>query len=326
MKRWSALLTTVGLIASVAVGQNLISGGSSAGGVSGVTVVAPLHNDGGSLGMTAASAISSGYLTSTAGLLVVDAGIVVIGAGSGVNIQGASAAGDAILVSGAGGNVRMTTNSTFSNSGAGANGIAFLATNGYFYSGAASGNQGFTCATEGCRFDTGPDTRITECGTSQCLTNNTNGTAGSGTGITMVARSALVPFVHKITVAETALTAAATTQDVTIWTVPAKAQIERVIAETTTGFTGGSVSAMTVMCGPAAGSNAYLLAGSVFTATLLGDVVAEMGAGVLSATLADIPSFSGTTALSCRFTSTNDNVVNATAGSTTFYVQGSVFP
>lgn len=154
------------------------------------------------------------------------------------------------------------------------------------------------------------------------------GTAPSGTGITVNTNqtSRLLSLVHRVTIGETALTAAATTQDITIWTVAAATRIERIVAEVGTGFTGGAVSAMTVMCGPSAGSNAYLIAGSVFAAGTLGDVAAEIGAGLTSATRADIPSMSGTTAISCRFTSTSDNVVNATAGSVTFYVEVQKYP
>ncbi len=152
------------------------------------------------------------------------------------------------------------------------------------------------------------------------------GTAGSGTGITVNNTAAVRTFVHKITVAETALTAAATTQDVTLWTVAAKTKITRVIAQTTVGFTGGTIAAATITCGSAAGGAQYILSGSVFAASVLGDVVAEIGAGLVSATLADIPSFSTTTDISCRFTTVGDDVVNATAGSVTFYIEGSVYP
>lgn len=152
------------------------------------------------------------------------------------------------------------------------------------------------------------------------------GTAGSGTGITTNVTASVRQFVHKITVAETALTAAATTQDVTIWTVPGKTRLTRIVADATVGFTGGGLTNMTVTCGSAPGSTNYLLSGSIFAAATLGDVAAEIGAGLLSATVADIPSFSSTTGISCRFTSTTANVVAATAGSVTFYIEGVTYP
>jgi hypothetical protein len=153
-----------------------------------------------------------------------------------------------------------------------------------------------------------------------------DGTAGSGTGITVNATSVNRSFVHKITVAETALTAAATTQDITLWTLPAKTRLLRIVAETTTGFTGGTIVDMAITVGATAGTNGYLLSGSTFAASVLGDAAAELGANLLPATVADIPSMSATSIVTVRYTATGDNVVNATAGSTTFYIIGEVLP
>lgn len=152
------------------------------------------------------------------------------------------------------------------------------------------------------------------------------GTAGSGTGITANNTAELRTFVNKITVTEAALTAAAASQDITLWTVAAQTKITRVIAQSTAGFTGGSVSNMTITVGKAAGTAEYLASGSIFGAAVLGDVVAEMGAGLKSATLDDFPNFAGAGTISCRFTATGDNVVNCTAGSVTFWIEGTVYP
>jgi hypothetical protein len=152
------------------------------------------------------------------------------------------------------------------------------------------------------------------------------GTAPSGTGITVDSKLAQRDAVAKVTITEAALTAAATTQDVTVWTVPAKTRVRRLVVQTTTGFTGGTIAAMTLSCGSTAGGVDYLLAGSVFSAGVLGDGFAEIGAGLLSATLADIPSMTSSTAISCRFVATGDNVVNATAGSLTLYLELSPYP
>jgi hypothetical protein len=155
----------------------------------------------------------------------------------------------------------------------------------------------------------------------------TIGTAGSGTGITVNRSGALQTFVHKVTVAETALTAAATTQDITIWTLAAKTRLTRVVVSDVTGFTGGGLTAMTVACGPTAGTTTYLPAGSIFASSVvLGDAAAEIGTALTNATLADIPSMTATSTISCRFTSTTANVVAATAGSATFYIEGVVYP
>lgn len=155
-----------------------------------------------------------------------------------------------------------------------------------------------------------------------------SGTAGSGTGITTNATAEIRHHLHKITVARTALTAAATTQDITLWTIPAKTRVLRLIEDVTAAFddAAGPISAVTTTCGTSAGGNQYLLSGSVFAVTTLGDVVAEMGAGLVSATLADLPSMSGTTAVQCRWTSTGGNLNTLTTGSSTFYLEEITYP
>lgn len=154
----------------------------------------------------------------------------------------------------------------------------------------------------------------------------TGGTAGSGTGITTGYTSAVRPWVHKQTIINTALTAAGTT-DLTVWTTPVNTRIVRITANVTQVFTGGALTAVTFQCGNAAGGNQYLVGGSVFTAqTTLGDVQAEVGAGLLSATLADMGTpaagVPGAIAISCRFTCTTANCNAATQGSLALYIEG----
>jgi hypothetical protein len=154
-----------------------------------------------------------------------------------------------------------------------------------------------------------------------------SGTAPSGTGITVNETGRIPNLLHKMTVARTALTAAATTQDVTIWTIPAKTQVERIVVETTAGFDdGGSpVSAVALTCGKVAGQNEYLLSGSVFATGVLGDGQAELGTAI-DTERGDIPSWSATTALTCRFTSTGGNLSTLTTGSATFWIYGITYP
>jgi len=166
--------------------------------------------------------------------------------------------------------------------------------------------------------------RVFTDGTYQNLA--TVGTAASGTGITAVYSGAVRTFLHKVTITNAALTAAATT-DITVATTPVNTRINRVVAEVTQVFTGGSLSAMTIQCGNSPGSTQYLLANSVLSATnTWGDVVAEMGAGVVDATRADFGTVSsgvpGAITVSCRFTCTGANCSAATQGSVTVYVEG----
>lgn len=156
------------------------------------------------------------------------------------------------------------------------------------------------------------------------------GTAASGTGITANTTSAIRNWLHKVTVINTALAAAATS-DVTLHVTPVNTRIIRVVADVTQVFTGGALTAVTVMCGNAAGGNQYLLANSVFTATnTWGDVVAEMGAGLVDATRADFGTVAagvpGAITVQCRFTCTTANCNAATQGSVTFYVEGVTYP
>lgn len=152
------------------------------------------------------------------------------------------------------------------------------------------------------------------------------GTAGSGTGYTTNSVG-IIPFkVHKITVTEAALDNAATSDEV-IWIVQAKTRVIRVIADVTQTFSGGGITDMDVTCGTTAGGNQYLLTHDVDTAIgTYGDVAAEIGAGLLSATVADIPSWSATTSVQCRFTCVGANCTAATQGSVTYYIEHLVYP
>ena len=211
----------------------------------------------------------------------------------------------------------------------------------------ATGNNAFAVAQNGARYDigTGANDYFVSDGTYISTANfnvtsafaltgeesiqNVIGTSGSGTGITVVANGYVRHFVDSITIAENALTAAAGTQDITVWTVPAKTRLLRVVANGTVAFDDGAggISATTIQCGTSGTTNAYLANGSIFTApVVLGDVVAEIGANLVAATWADIPSMTSTTAIVCRFATTGGNVVALTTGSVTITIEGVVYP
>lgn len=196
-----------------------------------------------------------------------------------------------------------------------------------YYSSRGAAACAFEAATEGALYCIGPDTQVREEGTRLRISDGVDGTAGSGTGFTVNATSNLAHRVHKITVTEAALAAAAGTEDETIWTVPAKTRVLRMIADVTATFTGPAITDVDVTCGTSAGGNQYLVSFDVDTATgVYGDAAAEIGAGLLSATVADIPSFSATTAVQCRFTCTGANCSVMTTGSMTIYIESLVFP
>ncbi len=190
----------------------------------------------------------------------------------------------------------------------------------------ASGSLAFDTSVEGGRVGFGPQTHGYELGTRIQTGQGIDGTAGSGTGYTMNQTSTLAHQVHKITLINTALDAAATS-DETVWTVPAKTRILRMVADVTATFSGGGITDMDVTCGPTAGSAGYLVSFDVDTATgVYGEVAAEIGANLLSATFADIPSWSATTAIICRFTCAGANCNAATQGSMTLEIEHMVYP
>lgn len=144
-------------------------------------------------------------------------------------------------------------------------------------------------------------------------------------GIAVLSNGSIATRIVKVKVTQPFLTAAATTQDVTLWTTPAKSKVVRVIAQVNTAFTGGSVSAMTVTAGNSAGGNQFLLSTSVFSGTpLIGGAVASIGAALLTATWAD---YSATAqVVQARFTSTSANLSTLTAGDMDFYIEYATLP
>jgi hypothetical protein len=229
----------------------------------------------------------------------------------------------------------------FWNTGAGLFGLSNLAghiqlapgsgnriqTTEFYYSSIASGSCAFSVATEGAKVCTGPDTAFRETGTFIEQTNaSMTGTAGSGTGITANHTAAVTPFMHKVTVTEAALTDADNSQDITVWTVPAKAEVHRMIMDVTATFTGGSSTDADIVCGYGASLNEYVDSADVDGATgTYGDANTELGPN-LEGGIGDVPSWSATTAIKCRFTNTGDTLANLTTGSATFYIEGAVFP
>lgn len=155
----------------------------------------------------------------------------------------------------------------------------------------------------------------------------TYGTAPSAAGVVVMYPSgAPIPLrVVKVKVTQPALTAAATTQDITLWTSPVRCRIVRVIAQVNTAFTGGSVSAMTITAGNSAGGAQYLLSTSVFSGTpVIGGAVASVGNAVLTATWADYSATAIT--VQSRFTATTANLSTLTAGDMDFYIEYIAYP
>lgn len=131
-----------------------------------------------------------------------------------------------------------------------------------------------------------------------------------------------VPSCTKYTVSETALTTAATTQDITVVTLPARSKVQGITIEPTTQWAGASVSALTVSLGVSGSTTAYTSAYSLITAStgvVPGDTAFQDDGGHYSPTLASH-------AVLARFTSTGANVNAMTAGAVAFSICSVVLP
>lgn len=121
------------------------------------------------------------------------------------------------------------------------------------------------------------------------------------------------PKWQKVTIAETALTDADTSEDESLITLT---QFEKVVAlciKHSAAFTGGTLTAMTVSVGTTADPTYYAPAHDIFIAP--GDAVKLDRTGFSSKTMA-----AAGHSLIARFTSTGDNVVNAVAGSVDIWI------
>lgn len=147
-------------------------------------------------------------------------------------------------------------------------------------------------------------------------------TAATGTGITTDYNGDFRRGYFKITFTEAAFSAAATSEDKTVCTIPAKARVVSVIADTTAAFTGGGATTATLRLGKTTNGQEYILDHSVFTTGTKGLVDADLGTSINRANAVqggDLPSWTATTDLKIRLTS-DVNVADLTAGSITFYI------
>jgi hypothetical protein len=155
-------------------------------------------------------------------------------------------------------------------------------------------------------------------------------TAGSGTGFTLNNSGEVRRLTYKCTVTFAGFSAAALTADKTIATLPAKGRLVAVYTDTTQVYSGGAVATATLQLGKTVGGTEYILAHDVKTATIRkGLADADLGASISRANAVqggDLPSFTATTAISARITTTGANTNALTQGSTTFYLEVEVLP
>lgn len=118
-------------------------------------------------------------------------------------------------------------------------------------------------------------------------------------------RLANSPNCRTYSVEESALTAASTSQDVTLFQLPARGVITGITIKHSAAFSGGGLTGMTVSVGDQSNATLYAPAFDVFQA--VSDTAFADSGGFKSSTFAARDVFA-------RFTSTGGNVVNATAG------------
>jgi hypothetical protein len=144
----------------------------------------------------------------------------------------------------------------------------------------------------------------------------------TGTGITVDYVGQLRRGFYKVTIANTAWTAAATTEDKTLCTIPARGRIVSVIADTTVAYAGTGASSYSLRLGTTAGGQELIVDHSVLATTTKGLADADLGTSINRANAVQgghIPSWTTSTDLKVRLTS-DVNISNITAGTTTFYI------
>jgi hypothetical protein len=135
--------------------------------------------------------------------------------------------------------------------------------------------------------------------------------------------------VAKFGVDSTDIQTGSTANTITLGSLPARARIINVIANTTTAFRGGAVTAVTCSVG-GTGSTDYLAAHDVRTAVVTkGLVTGDMGTFLAPShnnTIGYLPSFSASSSVTATYISTGANLSALAQGHTDFYVTFEVLP
>jgi len=149
-------------------------------------------------------------------------------------------------------------------------------------------------------------------------------TPATGTGVTVNKSGTLAQQLYKVTVTYQALAAAGLTADKVIATVPAKTRIVAIYADTTTPYTGGGVTAASIIVGNAAGGAQYVATHDVLSgAVTKGLADADMGTELAAAALiqnAAVVNWTTAIDVYVRLTTVTSNTDQLTAGSTTYYI------
>ncbi len=143
-------------------------------------------------------------------------------------------------------------------------------------------------------------------------------------GTTVVCNGEPRVALYTVTVPVAAWSAAATTKDLTLLTMPAKSKLKTIIVDTTAVYDGAGTCAIIV--GNAAGDNKYIVSHDVKSAIItVGLADADFGtlltrAGAINGGTLPIADWSATQGIFARMTSGSGNTSTFTVGSTTFYI------
>lgn len=165
-------------------------------------------------------------------------------------------------------------------------------------------------------------------------------TAGSATGLTVNNYGEVRRQIYKATVGTAGCTAAATTCDITIATLPAKAWVLQVLADLTTTYACTATcttATLTGSLGTSAGGQQFIANFDADAAAAqFGDLSAEVGLSTLVTAAnigvgAQLSSWTGTTTVVFRLASAVGNIgtgaaTNLSQGAVTFYVVTEVWP
>jgi len=150
-----------------------------------------------------------------------------------------------------------------------------------------------------------------------------NITQSSSTGTLTLDSGSVLTQTYKVSVTR-GFTGAALTADVVIATLPAKTRLISIIADTITTWTGGGVTACTQTIGTTVGGTQLIASYDCFTSAVTkGLVDADMGTSMTRAAAVQggtIPSWSTTTPIYLRITTTTANTDALTQGETIVYL------
>lgn len=162
------------------------------------------------------------------------------------------------------------------------------------------------------------------------VTSSTQATgAPTGTGINALFTGLNPMQLHKVRVTYAALTDADTEQTLVLWSLPAGFVVQRVIVEIVTLFA-GTFNDLDMVIGVAGTTNKFIASCDMETAAIIsGDVIAEVGAGLTDATLADVAVTSNefvAVDVIATVTAGSSTLSTATAGVADIYIMGWQLP